>query len=103
MNKVLPEEAGEGRKARQFSMRFGLLAMILSGTVLVVGLGVVGGSIWVSEAFKKSSADSTTLMSALRNQMTADMYHDSMRGVVYREMFAALYNDAELLQTAQVE
>jgi len=103
MSKAVPEETGEGPKARGFSMRFGIMAMLLSGTVLVVGLGVVGGSLWVSEAFKQSSADSTTLMSALRNQMTADMYHDSMRGVVYREMFAALYNDAELLQAAQVE
>jgi methyl-accepting chemotaxis protein len=103
MNKAMPEEAGEGRTARGFSMRFGTAALILSGVVLAVGLGVAGSCLWVSSDFKSSSADSSTLMSAMRNQVTADMYHDTLRGVVFRTLYAAVNNDAAMVKDAQKE
>src|SRR5882757_2647076 len=88
---------------RGFSMRFGTIAMVLSGVVLVVGLGVAGSSLWVSNDFKSSSADSATLMSSMRNQVTADMYHDTLRGVVFRAMYAALNNDGAMVKDARTE
>jgi methyl-accepting chemotaxis protein len=94
---------GTAKSPRGFSMRFGTIALMLSGVVLVVGLGVAGTSLWVSNDFKNSSADSTTLMSAMRNQVTADMYHDTLRGVVFRAMYAALNNDLAMVKDTQSE
>ena len=102
MDTVKPDATG-GMAKSGFSMRFGTIALILSGVVLVVGLGVAGSSLWVSSDFKDSSADSTTLMSAMRNQVTADMYHDTLRGVVFRAMYAAVSNDAAMVKDAQNE
>ena len=104
MNNGVPDATGEtAKRPRGFSMRFGAIALILSGVVLVVGLGVAGSSLWVSNDFKRSSADSTTLMSAMRNQVTADMYHDTLRGVVFRAMYAALNNDPAMVTDAASE
>src|SRR5215510_6940326 len=102
MNTGMPGGTGETAK-NGFSMRFGTMALILSAVVLVVGLGVAGSSLWVSNDFKRSSADSSTLMSAMRNQVTADMYHDTLRGVVFRAMYAAVNNDAAMVKDAQKE
>jgi methyl-accepting chemotaxis protein len=108
MNTVAPGAVGsEARTAKQlskgFSVKFGAVVMVLSVVVLAVGLGVAGSSLWVSNDFKGTSADSATLMSAMRNQVTADMYHDTLRGVVFRAMYAALNNDAGMGKDAQVE
>ncbi len=37
-------------------------------------------------------------MSSMRDHMTADMMHDSMRGVVFRAMYAAVNADAAMLR-----
>ena len=86
-----------------FSLRFGTIAAGLSIVVLAVGLAIAGSSLWVSQGFKQSSADSATLMSSMRHHMTADMLHDGMRGVVFRAMYAALNNDAAMLDDARAE
>ena len=84
-------------------MRFGTIAAGLSIVVLAVGLAIAGSSLWVADSFKRSGAESATLMSSMRDHMTADMLHDGMRGVVFRAMYAAAVNDAAMLTDARAE
>src|SRR3569833_4581916 len=88
---------------RGFSMRFGTLVTALSVVVIATGLGIAGSSLWVSNDFKDTSQDSATLMSAMRNQVTADMYHDTLRGVVFRAMYAAINYDTAMVKDAKAE
>src|SRR3569833_1189570 len=88
---------------RGFSMRFGTLVTALSVVVIATGLGIAGSSLWVSNDFKDTSQDSATLMQAMRNQVTADMYHDTLRGVVFRAMYALVNNDPAMVKDAQSE
>ena len=104
MSSVMSGAAGKATTGgRGFSMRFSTISLVLSGGVLAVGLAIAGSSLWVSQDFKASSADSATLMSSMRNQVTADMYHDTLRGVVFRAMYAALNSDAAMVKSAQDE
>ncbi|OJX46491.1 methyl-accepting chemotaxis protein [Devosia sp. 66-22] len=84
-------------------MRFGAIAAGLSIVVLTVGLAIAGSSLWVSQSLERSGAESATLMSSMRDHMTADMMHDSMRGVVFRAMYAAAIADSAMLADARVE
>jgi len=84
-------------------MRFGAIAAGLSIVVLTVGLAIAGSSLWVSQSFERSGAELATLMSSMRDHMTADMMHDSMRGVVFRAMYAAAIADSAMLADARVE
>ena len=105
MNTVAPGKSGKGSEAARggFAMKFGTIVMALSVVVLAVGLGVSGSSLWVSGSFKDTSEDSETLMASMRNQVTADMYHDTLRGVVFRAMYALLNNDATMVSDAKTE
>src|SRR3569623_2138461 len=100
MDTTMPEQGAAKQKA---SLRFSTIAALLSLAVLVVGLGVAGACLWVSSDFKRSSQDAATLMSAMRNQVTADMYHDSLRAVVFRGMFAAINYDTAMFKSARAE
>ena len=95
--------AKAARSGRGISMRFGTLVMGLSAVVIALGLAVAGSSLWVSESFKENAADSATLMQAMRNQVTADMYHDTLRGVVFRAMYAAINYDTAMVKSAKAE
>ena len=95
--------AKAARSGRGISMRFGTLVMGLSDVVIALGLAVAGSSLWVSESFKENAADSATLMQAMRNQVTADMYHDTLRGVVFRAMYAAINYDTAMVKSAKAE
>src|SRR5690349_20653844 len=90
---------GEG----SFGLRFSTVAMILSVVVFVVGAIIAGASLFVSASFKAGIAQSGTLMSSMRDHMTADMMHDSMRGVVFRAMYAAVNADTAMLEEARAE
>ena len=74
-------------------IRFRSLVMALCAALLAIGVIVSGASFYVSAAFKDSGARSETLMSSMRDHMTADMLHDSMRGIVFRAMYAGVNND----------
>ena len=95
--------SGTAQRGRGLSLRFGALVTALSVVVIAVGLGIVGSSLWVSNDFKDTSEDQATLMQAMRNQVTADMYHDTLRGVVFRAMYALVKNDAAMVKDAQAE
>jgi len=95
--------SGTAQRGRGLSLRFGALVTALSVVVIAVGLGIAGSSLWVSNDFKDTSEDQATLMQAMRNQVTADMYHDTLRGVVFRAMYALVKNDAAMVKDAQAE
>jgi methyl-accepting chemotaxis protein len=108
MNTVAPSAVGEEartakRLSKGLSLKVGTIVTALSVVVIVVGLGVAGSSLWVSNDFKTTSTDSATLMSAMRNQVTADMYHDTLRGVVFRAMYAAINYDTTMVKSAKAE
>jgi methyl-accepting chemotaxis protein len=71
--------------------------------VLVIGLAITGVNFWVSNQFKDASARSAVLMSSMRHHMSADMLHDTMRGVVYKSMYAGTIGDRALISAVLKE
>ncbi|MDB5588924.1 MAG: hypothetical protein JWP26_3894 [Devosia sp.] len=77
-------------------MKFATMVACLSGAVLLTGALMSGSSFYVGNAFVKAGEASSVLMVSMREQMTADMMHDAMRGVVYRSLYAALAADTAM-------
>ena len=75
-------------------MKFGTIVAGVCGAVLLTGAVMSGSSFLVGKSFTDVRAVSGALMSSMREQMTADMMHDAMRGVVYRALYAAASGDA---------
>ncbi len=89
------------------SIRAGLLrnglptrATIVALGVLLVAVGLLftAMTLVVTSSFKQTGRDSQTMMSSLRAQMTADMLHDGLRGVVFRSMYAGVNFDVAMAQ-----
>ena len=77
-----PKNGAQTKPANGIRLR--TLVFGLSATLMLIGLVVAGASFYVSTEFKQSGKTSETMMSAMRAHMTADMLHDSMRGIVFR-------------------
>src|SRR5688572_20232497 len=79
--------------------------VVMALGVLIVGIGVVlsGLNYIVAHSFKQSTTQSEILMSSMRAHMTADMMHDSLRGVVFHAMYAGATADAAMIATSQAE
>jgi len=84
-------------------MKFRSIVLGVAGAVLVAGAVISGASFFVASKFEAVSGESRVLMSSMRHQMTADMFHDSMRGIVYRAMYAATVNDQAMAAETQGE
>ncbi|KQW75102.1 hypothetical protein ASC89_26285 [Devosia sp. Root413D1] len=91
-------QAASGSGVRLRTLVFGLVAAL----VLIGGV-VAGASLYVSTGFKTSGHSSETLMSSMRAHMTADMLHDSMRGLVYRSLYAVISGDITMVQDTYVD
>jgi methyl-accepting chemotaxis protein len=80
-------------------------AVVTALGVAIVALGVMFAAIsmTVSGSFKDTAARSQVLMSSMRAQMTADMIHDSIRGVVFRAMYAGTVGDGAMAEEADAE
>ncbi len=72
---------------------------------IVIGLGLIVGtsgvmvsaaSFYVARSYHATRDLSENLMASMRHQMTADMMHDALRGVVYRAMYAASIKDTAI-------
>jgi methyl-accepting chemotaxis protein len=81
-------------------MRLQTGVIALCATIVAVAAVGAATALVVSSRFNHASATSMTLMSAMRNQMTADMLHDSLRGVVFRALYAGRSGHAETAQAA---
>jgi methyl-accepting chemotaxis protein len=63
--------------------------VIITGLMLTVGLGAGMSAVWSNVALTNSISQNLTLAHATRNQGSADMMHDALRGDVYRALHAA--------------
>jgi len=70
------------------SLKAGTFVLVQCASLLLVGLLIAGAGVYVSTNFDRSSAGAETMMSSMRAHMTADMLHDSLRGVVLRSLYA---------------
>ncbi|HZH50437.1 MAG TPA: methyl-accepting chemotaxis protein [Microvirga sp.] len=61
----------------------------ITGLMLLVGLGAGVGSMWGNAVLTDSISRNLVLAQATRNQGSADMMHDALRGDVYRALHAA--------------
>lgn len=77
-------------------MRFGAIVGAVCTAVLVSGTLLMGSSYLVGRSFEHALRDSHSLMRSMREQMTADMMHDALRGVVYRSLYAAASSDTAM-------
>ena len=79
--------------------------VVMALGALIVGIGVLfsGLNYIVSSSFKQSTTQSEILMSSMRSHMTADMMHDSLRGVVFHAMYAGATADAAMIAASQAE
>ncbi|WP_374620868.1 methyl-accepting chemotaxis protein [Devosia sp.] len=94
----------ERRKApRPLAFKIQHLLLAVSTVLLGLGLGLTAASMWTSAAFSRASDHSVTMMNSMREHMTADMLHDGMRGVVFRQMFAAMTFDRTMLEEGLAE
>jgi len=82
-------------------MKFATMVACLSGAVLLTGALMSGSSFFVGQSFTKAGKESAVLMSSMRDQMTADMMHDTMRGLVYGSLYAAVTADAAMVKQTQ--
>jgi methyl-accepting chemotaxis protein len=84
-------------------VRFGTAVIGVCVAVLAIGLTITGASFWITTTYDRAIARSEVLMSSMRHHMTSDMYHDSMRGVVYKLMYAATAGDSAMQSEAATE
>ncbi|RYE75185.1 MAG: HAMP domain-containing protein, partial [Hyphomicrobiales bacterium] len=79
---------GKAGIRRLFSLKAGTFVLLQSASLLLVGLLIAVAGFYVSGNFERSSSRAETLMTSMRTHMTADMLHDSLRGVVLRSLYA---------------
>jgi len=91
-NDVTTKTAG-GKPSRGISLR--TLVVGLAVVMAATGAVVSAANIYVAGEFERSSRTSTELMSSMRAHMTADMLHDSMRGLVYRALYSVVSGDLD--------
>jgi methyl-accepting chemotaxis protein len=70
------------------SMKAGTFVLLQCASLLLVGLLIAGAGFYVANNFHKSGDRAETMMASMRSHMTADMLHDSLRGVVLRALYA---------------
>ena len=79
---------GKAASKQGLSLRAGMFVLAQCVSLLLVGLLIAGAGFYVSSNFENSSNRAQTMMSSMRSHMTADMLHDSLRGVVLRALYA---------------
>ena len=84
---------GKVESNRSFSLRAGMFVLLQCAALVMVGLLIAGAGFYVSSNFERSSSRAETMMASMRAHMTADMLHDSLRGVVLRALYAGARAD----------
>jgi methyl-accepting chemotaxis protein len=92
-------------KAREKLPGIPTYQVVLALGAAVVGVGVVFATIvmLLTGSFSASSQKSETLLSSMRAQMTADMLHDSLRGIVFRALYGGAEADTAMVEDARKE
>ena len=84
-------------------MKFKTLVLMLGLAVGSSGVMVSAASFLVARSFHATIDDSQTMLASMRHQMTADMMHDTMRGVAYRALYGASIGDKAVMESASQE
>ena len=71
------------------------------GVALIGGLLSAAASFRTSTSFEESGKRMETLVTSLRQHMTADMMHDNLRGIVFRALYAVTTNQKEMISEAR--
>jgi methyl-accepting chemotaxis protein len=100
---VTSNATGEQKRAASRGVKFSTLVLAVSAVVLCLGATAIGGSFYLSHSFAEAEEASSTLMSAMRDHMTADMMHDGLRGVVFHAMYGVAAADAAATTDAAAE
>eukprot|EP01036_Dinobryon_divergens_P046042 gene46042-61564_t len=66
----------------RFSVRIRTIVIAASCALVLVATLSMGASLTVKGKLEAANAESVTMLSAMRNHMTADMLHDGLRGVI---------------------
>ena len=91
------------RAVPKSGLKFNSMVMGACGAVLAIGMLISGAGIFVTGQLKESSQAVDVMTGALRAHMTADMMHDSLRGVVFRALYAGTTNNAAMSADAALE
>jgi methyl-accepting chemotaxis protein len=94
---------GKAGSKRSLSLRAGMFVLAQSAALLLVGLLIAGAGFFVSGNFERSSTHAQTMMASMRAHMTADMLHDSLRGVVLRSLYAGSRADFTTVKATAVQ
>ena len=71
------------------------------GVALVGGLISAAASFRTSASFEESGKRMETLVTSLRQHMTADMMHDNLRGTVFRALYAVTTDQSDMVVEAR--
>jgi len=94
---------GKAGSKHGLSLRAGMFVLAQCVSLLLVGLLIAGAGFYVSNNFQNSSNRAQTMMSSMRAHMTADMLHDSLRGVVLRALYAGSRADFTTVKATRTQ
>ena len=86
-------EVGLQKARRSSRLTIKTTVVLICGLLMFFGATTAGLVFLVSDAVKRANWQSSQIVRALRNQVTADMYHDTLRGVVYKALYASAVGD----------
>ncbi len=89
--------------SQRISLPTRVVVTALGVAIVALGLMYTAMNLVVTGSFKDASSESESLMSSMRAQMTADMVHDGIRGVVFHAMYAGAINDLAMANEASEE
>jgi methyl-accepting chemotaxis protein len=84
-------------------VRIRTIVIAASCALVLVATLSMGASLTVKGKLEAANAESVTMLSAMRNHMTGDMFHDGLRGIVYQGLYAQKGGDNATLQARVVE
>lgn len=96
-------EAVSRKKAKGGLLTIGQALLLVCALVIFLGTATAGLIYFVSDAIKRVEWQSSQIVGALRNQLTADMYHDTLRGVVYKALYASAVDNPAAAGEARSE
>jgi methyl-accepting chemotaxis protein len=84
----------------EFTMRLQTFVGAACAVALAAGIGGAVTSFSISSSYQDSAAKTATLMTSMRQHMTADMMHDNLRGIVFRALYAVNVKDTDMAREA---
>jgi len=75
-----------------------LVVVALGAVIIVIGVVYSAMTFLVSQNYQQAARSSAVMMTSMRAHMTADMLHDSMRGLVFRGLYAGVSGDVDMVK-----